>query len=74
MNNKLKIAARVLLVLISGFCLILIYLVYPANPRKSRLLKFESFIVLPKGSALNILDYLSVPAHRSHFATSVACR
>ena len=60
MNSKLKIAARVLLVLISGICLILVYLVYPANPGKSKLLKFESFIVLPKGRALNILDYLSV--------------
>jgi hypothetical protein len=59
-NSKLKIAARVLLVLISGICLILVYLVYPANPGKSKLLKFESFIVLPKGRALNILDYLSV--------------
>jgi len=59
-NNKLKIAARVLLVLISGICLILGYLVYPGNPGKSKLLKFESFIVLPKGRALNILDYLSV--------------
>ena len=60
MNHKLKLAARVLLVLISGICAILTYLVYPANPGKSSLLKFESFIVLPKGSALNILDYLIV--------------
>jgi DNA-binding beta-propeller fold protein YncE len=41
----------------------LAYLVYPAKPGKSRLLKFESFIVLPQGSALNILDYLSVSNH-----------
>jgi len=59
-NSKLKIAASVLLVLISGICLILVYLVYPANPGKSKVLKFESFIVLPQGSTLNILDYLSV--------------
>ena len=60
MTNKLKIAAKVLLVLISGVCVILAYLVYPATPGKSSLLKFERFIVLPQGSALNILDYLSV--------------
>ena len=60
MNRTLKIAARVLLVLISCVCLILVHLVYPANPGKSSLLKFENFIVLPQGSALNILDYLIV--------------
>ena len=60
MNNNLKIAARILIVLISGILLILAYLIYPANPGKSSLLKFESFIILPQGSALNILDYLSV--------------
>ena len=38
----------------------LAYFVYPPNQGKSSLLKFESFIVLPQGSALNILDYLSV--------------
>ena len=60
MSPTLKITLRVLLVIVSGCCLILAYLVYPANPGKSSLLKFESFIVLPQGSALNILDYLSV--------------
>jgi len=59
-NNKLKKGLRILLVIISGSCLILAYLVYPAKPGKSSLLKFESFIVLPQGSALNILDYLIV--------------
>jgi hypothetical protein len=59
-NNKLKIALRILPVTISGSCLILAYLVYPPNPGKSNLLKFEKFIVLPQGSALNVLDYLSV--------------
>jgi hypothetical protein len=59
-NNKLKIALRVLLVIISGSCRILVYLVYPATPGKSSLLKFESFIVLPQGSTLNVLDCLIV--------------
>ena len=60
MSPSLKITRRVLLVIVSGSCLILAYLVYPATPGRSSLLKFERFIVLPPGSALNILDYLSV--------------
>jgi hypothetical protein len=59
-SATLKIAAKVLLVLISYASLRVVYLVYPANPGKSTQLKFENFIVLPQGSALNVLDYLSV--------------
>jgi DNA-binding beta-propeller fold protein YncE len=59
-SHTLKIAARVLLVLISCACLILVYRAYPANPRKSALLKFESLIFLPQGNTVNVLDYLSL--------------
>ena len=41
-------------------CAALADLVYPGEPRSSRYVRFEGFIVLPRGGVLNVLDYLTL--------------
>jgi DNA-binding beta-propeller fold protein YncE len=41
-------------------CAALGYLVYPGEPGSSRFVRFEGFIVLPRGGVLNVLDYLTL--------------
>ena len=36
------------------------YLIYPGTPGKSKFMKFEGYIELPKGRSLNIFDYLTI--------------
>jgi DNA-binding beta-propeller fold protein YncE len=38
----------------------LAYLIYPARPARSRFVRFDGFIMLPKGGVLNVLDYITV--------------
>lgn len=36
------------------------YLIYPGTPGKSKCMKFEGYIELPKGRTLDVLDYLTI--------------
>jgi DNA-binding beta-propeller fold protein YncE len=50
------LAATVLAILSVGF----VYLANPGTPARSRFMKFEGYIELPKGGQLNVLDYLTL--------------
>jgi DNA-binding beta-propeller fold protein YncE len=60
MKNPLKILGAFVLVLVSFVGVVLAYLVYPGTPSHSNFMAFEGFIELPRGGALNILDYLTL--------------
>jgi hypothetical protein len=45
-----------------ALCLALVsaYLIWPGTPSKSKFMKFEGYIELPKSGPLNVLDYLTI--------------
>jgi len=45
------------------------YLICPGTPGKSKFMKFEGYIELPKGGSLNVLDYLTI-SNGTLFVTS----
>jgi DNA-binding beta-propeller fold protein YncE len=63
MKKGLKIAATVALVVIAVAASVLIYLVFPGTPSRSRLMSFQGFIELPQTGRLNVLDYLTLKDH-----------
>jgi YVTN family beta-propeller protein len=70
-----RIAGRVAIWILAAFVLIVAGLVFalvnPGTPGPARSLKFQGFVVLPNGGALNILDYLTV-SRRDLFVTNVS--
>ncbi|HUO13131.1 MAG TPA: YncE family protein [Caulobacteraceae bacterium] len=62
----LAVAAAILVV--AGFA---VALIYPGTPGAARSLKFQGYVVLPKGGALNILDYMTISGG-DLFVTSVS--
>jgi len=63
MKKGLKIASTIALVLIGVAAAVLIYLVYPGTPGRSRFMTFQGFIELPQTGRLNVLDYLTLRDH-----------
>src|SRR5580704_13471623 len=63
MKKILKIVARVALAVIGVAALVLIHLVYPGTPSRSRFMTFQGFIELPQTGRLNVLDYLTLRDH-----------
>jgi DNA-binding beta-propeller fold protein YncE len=63
MKKVLKIVATLVLVVIGVAALVLIYLLYPGTPSRSRFMTFQGFIDLPKTGRLNVLDYLTLRDH-----------
>src|SRR3984893_14125848 len=63
MNNVLKIAGIIGLVLIAVAASVLIYLVFPGTPSRSRFMTFQGFIELPSTGRLDVLDYLTIRDH-----------
>src|SRR6202158_1539415 len=63
MKKGLKIAVAVALVVIGVPAAVLIYLVYPGTPSRSRFMTFQGFIELPQAGRLNVLDYLTLRDH-----------
>ena len=51
----------VVLLVLTSFCLA--YLIFPATPSHSEVMRFDGFITLPRGRMLNVLDYLSWYGH-----------
>src|SRR3982074_111873 len=63
MKKGLKIAVAVALVVIGVAASVLIYVVYPGAPSRSRSMTFQGFIELPQTGRLNVLDYLTLRDH-----------
>jgi YVTN family beta-propeller protein len=55
--------AQILAVLFVLTCLGLAYLIYPATPSRSDVMRFDGFVTLPRGGMLNVLDYLTWYGH-----------
>jgi DNA-binding beta-propeller fold protein YncE len=51
--------AQILAVLFVLICFGLAYLIYPATPSRSDVIRFDGFVTLPRGGMLNVLDYLT---------------
>src|ERR1700730_17228251 len=60
MKNTLKIMRAVVIVLFSFVGGVVVYLVYPGTPSRSKFMVFDGFIELPRGRLLNVLDYLTL--------------
>lgn len=63
MKKGLKIAVTVLLAFIGIAALVLMYLVFPGTPGRSRFMTFQGFVELPQTGRLNVLDYLTLQDH-----------
>src|SRR3981081_4322383 len=63
MKKVLKIAGIIALALIAVAVSVLIYLVFPGTPSRSRFMSFQGFIELPSTGRLNVLDYLTIRDH-----------
>jgi DNA-binding beta-propeller fold protein YncE len=55
-----QVAAALATATVACLAVGLAYLVCPGTPSQSKFMKFDGFIELPKGGALNVLDYLSL--------------
>jgi hypothetical protein len=63
MKKVLKLVGIIALVLVAVAASILIYLVFPGTPSRSRSMTFQGFIELPQTGRLNVLDYLTLRDH-----------
>src|ERR1700732_4545964 len=59
-KNNLRIAAAFTTVIVLCLAVVATYLICPGTPGKSRFMKFEGYIELPKRGPLNVLDYLTI--------------
>jgi DNA-binding beta-propeller fold protein YncE len=69
LKKQLRMTAALAGVIVVGLAVVSGYLICPGTPGKSKFMKFEGYIELPKGGALNILDYLTIN-NRTLFVTS----
>lgn len=60
MKKLIKILAYFIAILLLIAGSILLYLVFPGTPSRSRSMKFEGYIGLPQAKSLNVLDYLTL--------------
>jgi DNA-binding beta-propeller fold protein YncE len=64
MKIRVSVVRKAVFVLLAAAgaigCAVLAYLIYPGEPASSRFVRFEGFIVLPRGGVLNVLDYLTL--------------
>jgi DNA-binding beta-propeller fold protein YncE len=68
-TSNLKMGAAFATVIVSCLAVVAAYLIYPGTPGKSKCMKFEGYIELPKDKSLNVLDYLTIDNGRL-FVTS----
>jgi DNA-binding beta-propeller fold protein YncE len=59
-KRSIQITAALAAAIVVCLAVIFAYLVYPGTPGKSKFMKFEGYIELPKGGLLNVLDYLTL--------------
>jgi DNA-binding beta-propeller fold protein YncE len=63
MKKIIKVVAYCLAVFLLIAGSLLLYLVLPGTPSRSRSVNFDGYIDLPKGGSLNVLDYLTIQDH-----------
>src|SRR5216684_1776681 len=68
-KNNLRMTAAFVTVIVLCLALTAAYLICPGAPGKSKFMKFEGYIELPKSGPLNVLDYLAIN-NDTLFATS----
>src|ERR1700704_6929332 len=59
-QNNLRMTAAFATVIVLCLGVVAAYLIYPGIPGKSKFMKFEGYIELPKSGPLNVLDYLTI--------------
>lgn len=59
-KRGLQITAALAAAVIVCLAVVFTYLVYSGTPGKSKFMTFDGYIELPKGGALNVLDYLTL--------------
>jgi len=59
-KNNLKMGATFAIVIFLCLAVVAVYLIYPGTPGKSKCMKFEGYIELPKSRTLDVLDYLTI--------------
>ncbi|MBW4028727.1 MAG: hypothetical protein HIU93_15235 [Acidobacteria bacterium] len=65
----LKVLSATLMAGVAAVALLAGYLAYPGNPSRSKYMKFEGFIELPREGMLTVLDYLTL-SHQTLFVAS----
>jgi DNA-binding beta-propeller fold protein YncE len=59
-TRSLRMTVGFAMVIVLCLALAAAYLIYPGTPGKSKFMKFEGYIELPKRGPLNVLDYLTI--------------
>src|SRR6267378_2494895 len=59
-TKNLRMTAAFATVIVICLGVVAAYLIYPGIPGKSKFMKFEGYIELPKSGPLNVLDYLTI--------------
>jgi len=60
LNRNLKVTSAFAAVIVLCLAGVADYLIWPGTPGKSKFMKFEGYIELPKRGPLNVLDYLTI--------------
>src|ERR1700731_2220434 len=68
-TNNLRLTAAFAAVAVGCLAVAGAYLICPGTPGKSKFMKFEGYIELPKRGSLNVLDYLTI-SNGTLFVTS----
>ena len=59
-KNNMRMTAAFATVIVLCLAVVAAYLICPGTPGKSKFMKFEGYIELPKSGPLNVLDYLTI--------------
>jgi len=59
-KNNLRMTAAFATVIVLCLAVVAAYLIWPGTPGKSKFMKFDGYIELPKSGPLNVLDYLTI--------------
>src|SRR5882757_2966219 len=59
-KKSIQMTAALAAAIVACLAVVFACLVYPGTPGKSKFMRFEGYIELPKGGLLNVLDYLTL--------------
>jgi DNA-binding beta-propeller fold protein YncE len=59
-KNNLRVTAAFATVIVLCLAVVAVCLICPGTPGKSKFMKFEGYIELPRSGPLNVLDYLTI--------------
>src|SRR4029077_8752198 len=68
-KRNLRMIAAFATVIVLCLAVVAVYLIWPGTPSKSKFMKFEGYIELPRSGPLNVLDYLTI-SNSTLFVTS----